>query len=119
MPDEAGTLAVASICPISGPGNPFAHVWHAHELPYIQPVDYATADSLQSKRFLSSPRRLAAWRGIDFGDLTEEIVADHVIEAGAFQGPGIPGSEIPDKPLARTVLCSSCRCERIPDRIEM
>ena len=60
-----------------GETNPFAHVWHAQELPYIQPVDDATADILQAKGLLSSPRRLAASRGIDFGDLTEEIVADH------------------------------------------
>lgn len=57
--------------------NPFAHVWHAQELPYIQPVDDATADILQAKGLLSSPRRLAAARGIDFSDLTDEIVADH------------------------------------------
>jgi hypothetical protein len=57
--------------------NPFYHVWHAQELPYIQPVDDATADILQAKGLLSSPRRLAASRGIDFDDLTAEIVADH------------------------------------------
>jgi capsid protein len=61
----------------AGEVNPFHHVWHAQELPYIQPVDDATADILQAKGLLSSPRRLAASRGIDFGDLTEEIVADH------------------------------------------
>lgn len=60
-----------------GEVNPFAHVWHAQELPYIQPVDDATADILQAKGLLSSPRRLAAARGIDFSDLTEEIVSDH------------------------------------------
>jgi capsid protein len=61
----------------AGEVDPFAHVWHAQELPYIQPVDDATADILQAKGLLSSPRRLAAMRGIDFSDLTDEIVADH------------------------------------------
>jgi len=61
----------------AGTVNPFAHVWHAQELPYIQPVDDATADILQAKGLLSSPRRLAAARGIDFSDLTDEIVSDH------------------------------------------
>jgi hypothetical protein len=61
----------------AGMVNPFAHVWHAQELPYIQPVDDATADILQAKGLLSSPRRLAASRGIDFIDLTGEIVEDH------------------------------------------
>ena len=40
----------------AGVVNPFAHVWHAQELPYIQPVDDATADILQAKGLLSSPR---------------------------------------------------------------
>jgi capsid protein len=57
--------------------NPFAHVWHAQELPYIQPVDDATADILQTKGLLTSPRRIAASRGQDFNDLTREIVEDH------------------------------------------
>lgn len=61
----------------AGTVNPFAHVWHAQELPYIQPVDDATADILQAKGLLSSPRRLAASRGIDFDDLTQEIIDDH------------------------------------------
>ena len=61
----------------AGEVNPFAHVWHDQELPYIQLVDDATTDILQAKGLLSSPRRLTASRGIDFGDLTEEIVADH------------------------------------------
>lgn len=60
----------------AGVVNPFAHVWHAQELPYIQPVDDATADILQAKGLLSSPRRIAAARGVDFSDLTDEIVAD-------------------------------------------
>ena len=60
----------------AGMVNPFAHVWHAQELPYIQPVDDATADILQAKGLLSSPRRLAASRGIDFQDVTQEQVAD-------------------------------------------
>jgi capsid protein len=61
----------------AGEVNPFAHVWHAQELPYIQPVDDATADILQAQGLLSSPRRLAASRGIDFGDLTDEIIDDN------------------------------------------
>lgn len=61
----------------AGEVNPFAHTWHAQELPYIQPVDDATADILQAKGLLSSPRRIAASRGIDFDDLTQEIVDDH------------------------------------------
>jgi hypothetical protein len=61
----------------AGTVDPFAHVWHAQELPYIQPVDDATADILQAKGLLSSPRRLAAMRGIDFADLTAEQVSDY------------------------------------------
>ena len=38
-------LASLGYIPV-GEVNPFAQVWHAQELPYIQPVDDATADIL-------------------------------------------------------------------------
>lgn len=54
----------------------FGHVWHAQEWPYIEPTQDALGDVIQERNLLISPRRRAARRGLDFDDLTTEIVED-------------------------------------------
>ena len=55
---------------------------------------------LQAKGLLSSPRRLAASRGIDFGDLTEEIGAGRgVVPESLFKQPS--GSPVVFRPCSR------------------
>jgi len=56
--------------------NPFRHVWHAQEWPYIEPTQDALGDVIQESNLLSSPRRLRARRGIDYEQLVGEIVED-------------------------------------------
>jgi lambda family phage portal protein len=56
--------------------NAFEHVWHAQEWPYIEPVADAQGDVIQERNLLTSPRRRAARRGMDFGELVVEIMED-------------------------------------------
>lgn len=56
--------------------NAFGHVWHPAGWPYIEPTQDATGDLIQSRNFLTSPRRLAARRGIDYEDLLGECIED-------------------------------------------
>jgi len=52
------------------------HRWTPRGWPYIQPVQDAAADDLRLCKNLISGRRRAQERGIDFDDLTTEIVED-------------------------------------------
>ncbi len=54
----------------------FGHVWHAQGWPYIEPVKDAMGDVIQERNLLISPRRRAANRGMDFDELTDEIMED-------------------------------------------
>ncbi len=54
----------------------FGHRWTPRGWPYIQPVQDAAADDLRLSRNLTSGRRRAQERGIDYDDLTTEIVQD-------------------------------------------
>lgn len=56
--------------------NIFGHRWTPRGWPYIQPVQDAAADDLRLSRNLISGRRRAQERGIDYDDLTTEIVED-------------------------------------------
>lgn len=56
--------------------NVFRHIWHAQEWPYIEPTQDALGDVIQERNLLISPRRRAARRGIDYDDLTTEIMED-------------------------------------------
>lgn len=54
----------------------FGHRWTPRGWPYIQPVQDAAADDLRLAKNLISGRRRAQERGIDFDDLSTEIVED-------------------------------------------
>lgn len=56
--------------------NILGHRWTPRGWPYIQPVQDAAADDLRLAKNLISGRRRAQERGIDFDDLTTEIVED-------------------------------------------
>jgi capsid protein len=56
--------------------NIFGHRWTPRGWPYIQPVQDAAADDLRLAKNLISGRRRAQERGIDYDDLTTEIVED-------------------------------------------
>ncbi|MFZ5833017.1 MAG: phage portal protein [Planctomycetota bacterium] len=57
--------------------NPFAHKWIAPTWPYIQPLQDAQADLLRRRNGLTSGRRWAAERNMNYDDLTTEIVEDN------------------------------------------
>lgn len=61
--------------------NPFGHEWFAEEWPYIEPLKDAMADVVQERNMLTSPRRRSARRGVDFNQVTVEIMEDrkHII----------------------------------------
>ena len=54
----------------------FGHVWHTAGWPYIEPTQDATGDLIQTRNLLTSPRRAAARRGIDYEDLIAECIED-------------------------------------------
>lgn len=63
----------------------FGHVWHPAGWPYIEPTQDATGDLIQIRNLLTSPRRLAARRGMDYEDLLGECIADRVRLVNASQ----------------------------------
>lgn len=65
--------------------NAFGHVWHPAGWPYIEPTQDATGDLIQIRNNLTSPRRLAARRGIDYEDLLGECIEDRVRMINAAQ----------------------------------
>jgi len=54
----------------------FGHVWHVAGWPYIEPTQDAMGDLIQTRNLLTSPRRCAARRGIDYEDLISECIED-------------------------------------------
>jgi len=60
-----------------GPEKAFRHLWHPPTWPYIQPLQDANADAIKLSTLLSSPRRVAADRGLEFNDVVDETVADN------------------------------------------
>ena len=54
----------------------FGHVWHTAGWPYIEPTQDAAGDLIQTRNLLTSPRRAAARRGIDYEDLITECIED-------------------------------------------
>ena len=63
----------------------FGHVWHPAGWPYIQPVEDATGDLIQIRNHLTSPRRLAARRGMDYGVHLQECHEDYEIRINSAQ----------------------------------
>ena len=87
--------------------NPFAHEWHAEEWPYIEPISDATADVIQERNLLTSPRRRAARRGMQFSDIVDETMEDraYVIRTAAATAAQlnaeIPGANLTWRDLAQ------------------
>lgn len=76
--------------------RPFGHSWKLPSWPYIEPLKDASADLLQQRNGLNSPRRIQANRGQDWDDVSTEIVDDNAMairkaarKAEELQGEGI------------------------------
>ncbi len=63
----------------------FGHVWHPAGWPYIQPVEDATGDLIQIRNHLTSPRRLTARRGMDYGVHLQECHEDYELRINSAQ----------------------------------
>ena len=63
----------------------FGHVWHPAGWPYIEPTQDAAGDLIQIRNLLTSPRRLAARRGIDYEVMVRESTADRILLINACQ----------------------------------
>lgn len=57
--------------------NPLSHRWNPPTWRYIEPLKDASADLLQQRNALTSPRRLQAARGADWDDVYREIIEDN------------------------------------------
>jgi capsid protein len=55
----------------------FDHRWNPPTWPYIQPLQDASADLVRTRNALISQRRRCAERGMEWGDLSTEIVEDN------------------------------------------
>jgi lambda family phage portal protein len=63
----------------------FGHVWHPAGWPYIEPTQDALGDLIQIRNHLTSPRRLAARRGIDYGVHLKECHEDYELRINSAQ----------------------------------
>tara|TARA_B100001123_G_scaffold444778_1_gene594530 strand:- start:317 stop:1909 length:1593 start_codon:yes stop_codon:yes gene_type:complete len=54
-----------------------AHKWHPPSFPYIEPLKDASADLLQQRNALNSPRRIQAARNRNWDDVSTEIIEDN------------------------------------------
>jgi lambda family phage portal protein len=75
--------ALAAMSRASDSVDPFGHRWNAPSWTYIEPLKDASADLLQQRNALNSPRRIQAARGRDWSDVSVEIVDDN-FEAMAY-----------------------------------
>ena len=57
--------------------NLFAHRWNPPAFAYLEPLTDASADLLQQRNALNSPRRIHAARGREWKEVATEIVADN------------------------------------------
>jgi capsid protein len=55
----------------------FGHRWNPPAFAYLEPLTDASADLLQQRNALNSPRRIHAARGREWKDVATEIVADN------------------------------------------
>lgn len=86
---------------IGKPGiNPFGHAWHPPTWEYIEPLKDASADLLQQRNGLNSPRRIQARRGREWNDVSTELVEDNslairkaLVEAARLNAE-FPGADI-------------------------
>jgi lambda family phage portal protein len=84
----------------------FDHEWNPPTWAYIEPTKDAQADDTRLRRNLSSARRVAAERGVDYDALAAEIVADRrrlvvlAIEAAAEVNDEHPEARVDWRDLA-------------------
>lgn len=57
----------------------FAHEWIYPSWPYVQPMEEASADLLEMRNSLTSPRRIQMKRGADWETVTDEMIADRAL----------------------------------------
>lgn len=57
--------------------NPVGHRWNPPQFPYIEPLTDASADLMQTRNALNSPRRIQAARGREWDEIAGEIIADN------------------------------------------
>ena len=71
--------------PRAGAIDVFRHVWHPAGWPYIEPVQDAAGDLIQIRNHLTSPRRLLARRGFDYGVHLRECHEDYELRINSAQ----------------------------------
>lgn len=59
------------------PDKTTSHRWNPPTFPYIEPLTDASADLLQQRNAMNSPRRIHAARGRDWDEVSTEIVNDN------------------------------------------
>ena len=55
----------------------FDHDWHFPKWPYIQPIEDVTADLIEVRNVLNSPRRVMLRKGLEWNTIIDETVADN------------------------------------------
>jgi len=95
----------------------FDHRFNTPTWPYIEPLKEATADLVRTRNALISHRRRAAERGMEWSDLSTEIVEDNadLIEKshlkaeelnGKYKGLNVTWREIASLPMAEGIQLS-------------
>lgn len=60
----------------------FKHIWQLPSWPYIEPSKDAIADTIEEASCTNSARRIMARKGLDFDDISREVVRDNVSRIG-------------------------------------
>jgi lambda family phage portal protein len=77
--------------------SPNAHRWNPPTFPYIEPLTDASADLLQQRNALNSPRRIHGSRGRDWEEVAGEIVADNAMAiTKALEAAQVINTKFPD-----------------------
>lgn len=78
----------------------FRHEWNPPSFPYLEPMTDASADLLQQRNGLNSPRRIQSARGREWSVISQEIVDDNAdairkaIRAARQLSDEFPGEQI-------------------------
>ena len=57
--------------------NAFGHIWNPPTWEYVEPLKDASAELVQQRNLLKSPRRIQAGRGCNWDDVSTEFVEDY------------------------------------------
>ena len=77
----------------------FDHDWHLPKWPYIQPLEDVTADLIEVRNVLNSPRRVMLRKGLEWDTIIDETVADngYSIEKAMLEADRINELEVAKK----------------------